>query len=151
MPLRDPQAQEDRVSKHSDGDDRQGSDDFDHNAPRVSLAEVSAQVDELGDRLSAILEPLSPAQRRRALGQLQARLEHNLPAKEQATDSALNRKALYFGLGTLIFGGALFLVSHLSAALSALSGVGQLVSFAGLFILLGPVSRMISDLLSARK
>ena len=62
----------------------------------------------------------------------------------------LTRSLLYVLLPISILG-ALFLVSHLSAALSALSGVGQLVSFAGLFILLGPVSRMISDLLSARK
>lgn len=150
MALRDPQSDQDRVSEHSDGKDRQGSDDFDHNAPRISSAEVSARIDELGDRLSEILGPLSPKQRRRALGQLQARLEHNLPPEEQATDSALNRKALYFGLGTLLFGGLLYALSARFEPLSALEGVGQLVAFAGVFILFGPLSRMISDALSRK-
>ena len=116
----------------------------------MNLAEVSAQIDELGDRLGALLEPLSPAQRRRALGQLQARLEHTLPAKEQATDGALQRRALGFGIAALLFGGGLYALSHLVPALGALSVAGQLVAFAGLFIVLGPLSRMISDLLSRK-
>ena len=80
------------------------------------------------------------------MGQFLARIEDTLGPRTEATRRQ-RRRALGFGFGALAAGAGLYLLKPLAEPFAL---VGQLVFFAGLFVLLGPLSRWLSDRVSGR-
>jgi len=147
MPLRDPQTHQNGISEHADSGHGTKSDHLEHEELQLSASQTSEAVDQIAGELVKILAPLQAKQRRRAIGQLLARVEDNLEPQSEATHRA-SRRALGFGLTTVGVGLLLYLLARFAAPLAM---VGQLVGFAGLVILLGPLSRLLSDFLSGSK
>ena len=107
---------------------------------------MSERVDQLAGELEELLSPLPAPLKRRALGQFLARIEDTLASRTEATRGE-KRRALGFGFGALVAGAALYLLKPVAEPFAL---VGQLVFFAGIFVLLGPLSRWLSDIVSGR-